>query len=781
MKTMTCPGCGKEIEERDLRCPSCGEDAPTLAPSQPSTLPLSGKGSRAFPETFGRFRIVREIGRGGMGVVYEAEDSRLLRTVALKTLFGKHDERSEARFLREARIAGTLDHPNVVSVHDFGTVDGVSYYTMPLVRGPSLEKIIAFLHGRGRGAFPESLAIPEEFSEKVRVVLVWFEQVLAGLHHAHRKGIVHRDLKPSNLILDMESGRLRITDFGLARAHHLAALTQKDILMGTVAYMAPEQIRGDAKQIDPRSDIYAMGVTLYQTLLDKLPYSARSTAGYLECILSSTPELDAGDRKRIHPDLATILLKCMEKIPAHRYPTALALAEDLGRFRRYEPIRARRIGPTGRLMRWARRRPTTAVLTLILLIVTIGAGVLFRSQVEASRLLRRQEHLQAIEAGKELEASDDHARAVKAFTRALELDPTSFAARMGRAVSLASVPGRGGQAIEDLRVADRLHPDLSSVHLLRSRLLRKRGDLEEAEREEKRAGELAPQIALDHYYLGQVARLDGDCPAAIEQYTAAARLDPQDAWSILFRGMCLKAIGDLTHARIDYEIAAHLMPDHASPHNNLANVLKDQEKLDRAREEYGRALDLEPDNATIHFNLALLLEQLERSEDAEVQYRRALEIDPELSAARNALGFLMLDSGRVQEAIPQFRQAIRVEESRGEAGDTKTLADAYANLCDAHLTLRARGDAEAPCEKALALAPGVPDSQYNMASYRMLAHDPSGALDALEKDVALGDRHADYLLGDPLFASLRNHPRFIALVERMRSEDQAQPAATTVP
>ncbi len=781
MPVTRCPTCGGTLDDATRSCASCGARAATATGPPTATAPTSGglppPGARSdvFPRDFGHFRLRREIGHGGMGVVYEAEDTKLLRRVALKTLFPlERGERSRERFLREARIAGALDHPNLVPVHDYGAIEGVAYYTMPLVQGISLEEAIPFLHGRGAGDRPAHLRVPEDDADRVRLVVRWFEGALAGLQRAHDLGIVHRDIKPSNLILDASTGQLRLTDFGVARARHLTGLTQQGTLVGTIGYMSPEQVQRDLDAIGPASDIYSMGVTLYRALVDDLPYSAEVAGSYLERIVSAPLELQRVGVPALPRDLLTILEKAMEKSPGRRYPSARAFAEDLGRFVRYEPIGARPVGPVGRLARWAQRKPATAALSAILIVAALTVGVLVRVQQRSSRILRAQRvEAQTVE-GQYASLAGDHAGALRLFDRAIATNPRHFEARIGRALALYDLlsdendPGRIERALEDLRVAGSIRPDLSSVHLLRAHLLRRRGDEAGALEEKGIADALPPRVALDYRLRGDIAFREGDCPAAVPLFTEAIEIDPQSFWAILQRGRCHLRAGDLVRARIDYEVATHLFPDHAYPHNNLGNVLREQGETGEALAEFRRALALDPGNATIHFNYGETLRLAGNVREAEESFRRALEIDPLLINARNNLGVILLDSGLEGEAIREFGEAVRNETSR-EKPDAAELAIAHTNLCDLFI---ARGDAAAaaePCLRAVETAPDNPISHYNLALYRMLTGDPAAALDALERDVALGDTDADYLLADASFAPLRSHPRFRALVERMRA------------
>jgi tetratricopeptide (TPR) repeat protein len=716
-----------------------------------------------------------------MGVVYEAEDTRLLRKVALKTMLTteRHPGLRE-RFLREAQIAGTLDHPNLVPVYDFGEEQGMLYYTMPLVQGLSLEAIIPHLHDSAREPPPQWLRVPQDRAERIALTLRWFEGALGGLHHAHAHGIVHRDLKPSNLLLDADSGMLRIADFGLARAGHLSGLTRAGTLKGTIAYMSPEQVQGDAEKLDGRSDVYAMGVTLYRTLLNRLPYSAESTAEYLSQILHARPaEVD-----RRHPgiprDLATILLKAMEKTPADRYPDAAAFREDVERFRRYEPIRARPVGPGGRLLRWARRKPAVASMLGVLAAAGIVLAVLGTEVARSSRILRlREANERSIDAAYAMSTGDFDA-ALAGFGRVIDLDPERLDARIGRAMALlrtADAPATLETALGDLEAAARVRPGLASVAALRSRLLDRAGRRDEAARERALAAATAPRLPIDHQVLGDLSRYDGDFGAAIQRYDEALRLDPQMPWALLERGYCLATLGKLDRARVDYEVLSRLWPDHWMSHNNLANLLKELGLLEEAFATYERALEIDPRAALVHFNYGTALLGVGRLDEAERRLRRALELDPAISPARNQLGRLLVKRGRLEQAAAEFSEILRREESHPGGPDTGAHGRALRNLCDVRLQQKDLVAAEPVCRRSVELFPDEPIGYYNLAMLRMLSGDPEGALAHLERDAELGDTDFDYLLGDEVFAPLRADRRFQALVQRMRRA-AATPATT---
>jgi tetratricopeptide (TPR) repeat protein len=782
----------------------------------------------SVPRRFGRFRLLREIGQGGMGVVYEAEDQRLLRSVALKTLFPLEESWSaQDRFLREARIAAALDHPNVVTVLDYGSVDGTSYYTMPLVVGLSLEAIIPFLHGHADGPAPEFLKLPEDTADRVHLILTWFEGALAGLEHAHRQGIVHRDLKPSNLILDAATGRLRITDFGLARAHHLTGLTQKGTLMGTVGYMSPEQVQAGPEDLDHRSDVYSMGVTLYRTLVDRLPYAAETMGSYLEQVVSAPLPL-LRERSSLSTDLRTILVKSMEKSPARRYQTAGEFRDDLGRYRRHEPIAARPVGAPGRLVRWAQRRPGVAALGTLLLVAATVVAILGLAQWRSAKVLRAQDAERLLTRARltatlteDSTSRSSRTYAVESaredFDRALELSPRSFEGRVYRALFLLRAtdgPHDLEQGLEDLRVAEQVRPGLSSVHLVRSKLARKSGDTATSAREKQLAEATPPRIALDYRLRGESFHVDGNCQEAVPYYSEAAARDPRDFWSLLRRGLCYETAAELMEdgrklsreqrlerARVDDLIVTHLVPEHAVPHNNLGKVLGKQQRFDRSIEEHRKAVELDPENAVLLYNLAVALRERRMADleigqsesqaspapsiagagwldDEEAIYRRVLEMDDSFVPAHNNLGVILADRGDYDQARGHFEavldslEGLGIENAPGDP-DFIYLLDASINICDYYLQIQDVKTAATRCEGVVRMAPEDPDAHYNVAMLRMLQGNEDAALDELERDIELGDDDYEYLEGDPTFEAIRDRPRFRALLDRMRAASGA--------
>jgi predicted Ser/Thr protein kinase len=323
----------------------------------------------------GDFEILEELGRGGMGVVYRARQITLNRVIALKVLsigLGS-SERAVARFRKEAQAAARLHHTNIVPVYAEGHERGYLYYAMELVEGCSLDRaIVAERTARIEAAVSRHSSGGRDFKRAARL----FAEVAEALHHAHEQGVVHRDIKPQNLLLGRDD-RLHITDFGLARLLDEPGMTLSSEIIGTPAYMAPEQITGSSGSINARTDVYSLGVSLYEMLTLARPFVADRYDLLVQQVLKSEPKAPRKIDPRVPQDLETICLRAMEKEPGRRFATAEELARELRRYATDYPIASRRVGPLGKTWRWARRNPAlSAALGLALLLAVLGPTLL---------------------------------------------------------------------------------------------------------------------------------------------------------------------------------------------------------------------------------------------------------------------------------------------------------------------------------------------------------------------------------------------------------------------
>jgi hypothetical protein len=305
---------------------------------------------------FGDYEIRRELGRGGMGIVYEARQLSLNRPVALKmiragVLAGDAELR---RFRNEAEAVAAMDHSGIVPVHEVGEHEGQRYLSMKLVPGGSLADRLDGYRNDPRAA--------------ARLVA----EAAEAVHHAHQRGILHRDLKPANILID-EQGQPHITDFGLARrVGGDSELTETGAILGTPAYMSPEQASGHRAAVTTASDTYGLGAVLYALLAGKPPFASESLLETLDAVRSRLPEPPSRLNAQVPRDLEVICLKCLEKEPSRRYVTARDLAEDLRRWLAGEPIAARPVGRAMRLWMWGRRNPALAGMATALAMALVG-------------------------------------------------------------------------------------------------------------------------------------------------------------------------------------------------------------------------------------------------------------------------------------------------------------------------------------------------------------------------------------------------------------------------
>jgi tetratricopeptide (TPR) repeat protein len=550
------------LQEYRRRFPGLGEQLTRrFAPPMTTPADRTAPAPAVLPRVPG-YELLRELGRGGMGVVYLARQGGLDRLVALKMIlsgeFAGAGER--ARFRAEARAVARLSHPNIVQVFEVGEHDGLPFLALEYIDCPNLAQQLA--------------ERPLEFRPAAGLL----EALARAVQHAHEQGVVHRDLKPGNVLLattvrarSVRDGPTvadaprsdvapKIADFGLAkRIDAQTAPTRTGAVVGTPAYMAPEQAEGKSNAIGPAADVWALGAILYECLTGRPPFQAETPVDTLVQVVSAEPTPPRKLQRSIPRDLETICLRCLQKEPGRRYPGALALAEDLKCFQGGEPIAARPVGRAERLWRWCRRKPLVAGLVTALAAALLAGGAIVyhnwaqRARDRASAREKDRARVRAAFArGEELTRKYEYNGAIAAFSEVIESDPANVSAYVKRADLYWSLR-QLDQAIADCDEA--LERDLSLVdaYAIRAVACFDKGEYGRSVRDctevlrahERLSGHLGPVLVLR----SQARVMLEEWDLAADDYARGGRLRGfpavyQESTELFMRAGCLLARGE---------------------------------------------------------------------------------------------------------------------------------------------------------------------------------------------------------------------------------------------
>ena len=386
--TPICEYCGATLAEAESTggyCRACILRQGLI--SSTGTMPQDPE-PESPPPIFGAYELLEEIGRGGMGVVYKARQRSLKRTVAIKLLVaGAYSSESLLRrFQIEAESAACLQHPGIVAIHEFGEHDHQPFYAMEYIEGRNLSDVTG-----GQPLVPRRAA-------------VYVRAISAAVQYAHTRGILHRDLKPSNVIIDPDD-RPHITDFGLAKQlHGHTDFTIAGQMLGSPNYAPPEQASG--KEVGVTSDVYTLGGLLYNLLTGRPPFLASTIQETLRLVYETEPISPRVLNPDVPQDLDTICLKCLEKDPARRYPSAQAIVDELDRFLRGEPILARKVSTAEQGLRWCKRHPAIASLAATVVAALAATSAIFYISARRVENARSLEHAAQLEAEADLYAAN---------------------------------------------------------------------------------------------------------------------------------------------------------------------------------------------------------------------------------------------------------------------------------------------------------------------------------------------------------------------------------------
>ncbi len=764
--------------------PESAPDDPTLDTRLAETIRRdSGPAPAGAPRpeepagtTFGRYRLLEELGRGGMGVVWRAWDTKLQRVVALKQVLGRAEEDRAAieRFLREARLAAKLSHPAIVQVHDVGEEEGRHYFTCDYVAGRPLSAAL------------EAPIAPAKAA-------AWVRQIAEALAYAHDQGVIHRDVKPANVLLDAD-GRPHVMDFGLARevnADTSSGLTMSGDLLGTPTYMSPEQASGRQERIGPATDQFSLGVVLYQLLTNGLPFQGETLRDVLNAVAERDPAPPSRVRANLHPDLEAICLHALEKDPVRRYPSMRAFAEDLGRYLDGEAVVARRITGLARLLRnAARNRRLLLPVGALAVAAAVAVGWIVRDRARlAADASAGIERARSAELRGALETARDEYMAVRAILPSHEDAALGLARVEARIADLAAEASQAERDAMQLLEAGR--PALDDA---RRYLYAKDLDYQELTRRVAagqalidRALEKAPHLPLAHHLAGRAWRLLGWNEKAEASWLEAIRLDPRFGLAHFELGMLLldlaietramrvtlrgvtsersrvdRATALLARSREELDAATSLSwtgddeVSRALAEAAQAYVVRDRGRIDKLtrtasttlrggigierffllralagdpadrRADLDRALEIGPHDA-----LALVTRGIDRMEEGDVDgaiadYSAALVVYPRSRGALVDRGCAYLESNRPEEALADLDRLVELD---------PTWAPAWLNRGLAKHVKEDLDGAIADFEKALAIEPGLASAIAQRGESRLLKGDAEGALGDFDRAI----------------------------------------------
>jgi eukaryotic-like serine/threonine-protein kinase len=696
-----------------------------------------GSGSPPTEMEFEDYELLKEIGRGGQGVVYRARQKSLNRIVALKIIGvgGWATEAHLKRFRLEAEAAASLNHPFIVPIHEIRERGGYCYFSMNLIEDGQLDEVVK------HGLMP------------VRRAAELIARLARTVHYAHQHGILHRDIKPGNVLLDKE-GAPHLTDFGLARLVETeSTVTRTTEMLGTPSYMAPEQAGGNGTEVSAAADIYGLGAILYHLLTGSPPFVGRSAYETIRLVLEAEARQPRLSNRKVDRDLSTVCLKCLEKDPQRRYLSALALAEDLERWLRREPIKARRSSLVSRGRKWLHRNPTTAVSVSSLAALVVAIGVI-TSQTQ----LIRQRSTDTI-------APSDKSVAVLPFanpsggksnayfsdgiqdeilsrlSKIAELKVISRTStekyrssrqnlrEIGQQLRVANILEGQVQTLGDqVRITVQLINTSTDSHLWADTYDRKLTDMFSVE------SEVAQRIASSLQ-----AKLTGSEKRAI----AARPTENTQAHQLYLKGRFFwnKRTGhDLQIAADYFRQAISEDPSYANAYAGLAqaellmpfyNAGSSDEVFPKAKAAATRAIELDETSPEGHAALAMLLSYDFNFRQSEAEFKRAIRLDPNYATAHHWYGNTLLTTlGRFDEAIKEGKRAIELDPLsliiNADLGTTLFLARRY-------------DEAVAQLRATLTLDGNFAYVHDMLGSVLLVKGDVAGAITEYEKERTLND------------------------------------------
>ena len=833
--TTTCPKCHSDNSSDSRFCKNCAAPLPEkISVSQTETLQTPVQELTRGTTFAGRYEIIEELGRGGMGKVYRVEDKKINGEIALKLIKPEigSDRQTIERFSNELKMTRMISHRNVCRMFDLGEDKGSYFITMEYVHGEDLK---SFIHRVGQLPIGKAMSIGK--------------QVCEGLAEAHRLGVVHRDLKPSNIMIDKD-GNARIMDFGIARSLQAKGITGAGVIIGTPEYMSPEQ--AESKDVDKRSDIYSVGVILYEMLTGRVPFEGETPLGVIMKHKGETPKDPKEFNAQVPQDLSRLIMRCLEKDKANRYKSADALHSELEKIEKGIPT-------TDQVV--SKRKPFTSkeitvkfqfkkllipgLVLVFLALAVIIVGKIFLKK-EAGPITSAKKSI-AVLAFKDLSPNQDHKYLCEGFAETLINALTNVEGlwvpaktsafffegktqdirEIGQKLNVENVlEGSLQVAGDNLRVTARIS-NVQDGRLVWSQIYpRKLEDVfaiqDEIAREIVKALKIkllgekeAPLVknntenlqAYNLYLQGRHfwnKRTAGDTKKAIDYFDQAIALDPNyalayvglaDCYILLpeYGGSPTKEVWPKARAAVSKALA--IDDTLAEAHTSLANILSGEWNWAGAEKEFKRAIELNANYATTHHWYSNLLLAMGRLDEATIEIKRAMELDP-LSLIINACwADTFYGRKEYDQAIREFRRTLEIDPNfagarlllgvchreKGEFEEAITeiqkaivlSGDPFYGLGDlgnAYALAGKKGPAMDVITKLLELSKQGYSVKYDIALIYYGLGDKERVFEWLGKACEEKAYGLDLLKTEPVWDGLRSDPRFKSLLKRMNLE-----------
>jgi tetratricopeptide (TPR) repeat protein/tRNA A-37 threonylcarbamoyl transferase component Bud32 len=717
--------------------------------------------------TIAHYRILERLGRGGMGLVYKAEDVNLRRTVALKVLPAElvDDKVARERLLREAWAASRLSHPNIATIYEVAEDDGQLFVAMEFVEGQTLAQLML----DGPVGEPRVLAIGAQAAD--------------ALEAAHRQGVIHRDVKPSNIMLDVDD-QVKVVDFGLAlQTHSLASettnatastealrLTRSGSAVGTVSYMSPEQAQGETP--DARADLFSLGVVLFEMATGQLPFSGSTPLAMAASIIHDQPTSPRQLRPEMSTGLKEIILSCLAKGPSRR-PTSAAHVRD--------GLRVLRAGEsTGTMRKILGSRPIyrhPAVLVFaVMLFVAVAVLVVGTIEWEADPVPPSILNLEARRSYERAGNYEDRGptlanfrMAEQLYRKAVALEPENpvivaqlayFLTRFESAYPVGQI--RWDEIKRLTEVAMKASPPPARAWTTKSILLLVDGDPESAVVAARNAIRLDEHDYAGYATLGKARIALGQVDAGLADLRGALQIGEGHLWARTQLADELYNLGRTDEAASEYRKLLEFAPDSPVALNNLGAIYLLRGNYVEAIQQFKRLLDLQPDDYAMS-NLGTAYFYLDRLDDAIAAYDKAVQMAPDYPVHQQLLGEAYEQKGDGQEAAAWYARAMRAynELIPALSGEPRATLLGERAFCEAKLS---RFDqARASMEEALAIAPGCVVCLRSAARFSALAGEKARAYDFVRRAVEAGYPRED-LRREPTFREYRDDPGFLDLL-----------------